>query len=60
MNLIRQLSTVNPRWREEISSNPLEAAVELGLLEPEDIDPEIPQELDFHTYEDRTEEWYYD
>ena len=44
--LIQQLNEINPRWRDEIASDPLDAAVELGLIEPEEL--EDYQELDFH------------
>lgn len=39
-NLIQKLSDYDPKWRENISPNPLEAAVEIGLLDPEDLDDE--------------------
>jgi len=51
MNLIRQLSKVDPQWRINISSDPIEAAIELGIIEPEDVDPEMPKELNFHSSE---------
>ena len=47
MNLIARLNKIDPRWRENIASDPLDAAVELGLIEPEDLDENI-QELDFN------------
>lgn len=53
MNLIKKLGECNPRWRDEISADPIEAAIELGLIEPEEVDPEMPKELDF-----RTVSWY--
>ena len=45
MNLLEQLDKIDPNWRENVSSNPLEAAVELCLIEPEEL--EDYQELDF-------------
>lgn len=45
--LLEQLDQASPGWRENISRDPLEAAVELGLIEPEDLDTEC-QELNFH------------
>ena len=47
LSLIEQLEKVDPEWRHNVSNNPLEAAVELGLLEPEDLD-EAGQPLDFN------------
>lgn len=42
MNLIQQLSTINPRWRTEIDPDPLIAAAELGLIEDDEGDmPEV-------------------
>lgn len=49
MCLLRKLAEINPRWREEIAPDPLDAAVELGLVEPEDLDPDY-KELDFNDY----------
>ena len=46
MNLIRMLNSYDPKWRVNVASDPLEAAVELGLIEPEDLDSECT-ELDF-------------
>ena len=46
-NLIKTLTNINPRWRVEVASDPLDAAVELGLIEPEDLDEDY-EELDFH------------
>lgn len=45
MNLIQQLSEAYPRWRQEISANPIEAAIELGILDEDPADS-VP-ELDF-------------
>jgi hypothetical protein len=47
-NLIRQLNDYDPNWRETISTDPLEAAVEIGLLEPEELDGDEYAELDFN------------
>lgn len=38
MNLLQQLDAAYPGWREEISREPIEAAIELGLLEPDDME----------------------
>ena len=46
MNLIRMLNSYDPKWRTTVASDPLEAAVELGLIDPEDLDSECV-ELDF-------------
>ena len=46
MNLIQRLNAYDPNWRENVASDPLEAAVELGLIEAEDLDSECT-ELDF-------------
>lgn len=46
MNLIRRLYQLNPRWREEISRDPVEAGIELGLLDPDEMEAEA-MELDF-------------
>ena len=46
MKLNRLLDRVDPDWRETISSNPLDAAVELCLIEPEELEDYI--ELDFN------------
>jgi hypothetical protein len=48
VNLIQQLNEYNPRWRYEIATDPIDAAIEIGLIEPEDVDPEVPEELNFH------------
>ena len=48
MNLLQQLDAYDPKWRENISPDPLEAAVEIGLLEPEALDDEGYEELDFN------------
>lgn len=45
-SLIQQLDLIDPNWRYNVSSNPLEAAVELCLIEPEEL--EDYQELDFN------------
>ena len=37
-NLIRKLDELEPGWRESISSDPVEAAIELSIIEPEDCD----------------------
>lgn len=47
INLIAKLAEIDPKWRENIASDPLDAAVELGLIEPEDLDAEM-QELEFN------------
>ncbi len=47
MNLLQKLDAIEPKWRETIATNPLDAAVELGLIEPEDLDEDYP-ELDFN------------
>jgi len=46
MNLLQKLNEYDPKWRETISPDPLEAAVEIGLLEAEDLDTDC-QPLDF-------------
>lgn len=46
MNLLRRLDETHPGWRDEISSDPIVAAIELGLLEHDGKD--TPGELDFH------------
>ena len=46
VNLIRKLTAINPRWRDEVAEDPIEAAIELGLIENTEGDPE---ELDFNT-----------
>jgi hypothetical protein len=46
MTLIEKLDKVDPNWRETVSSNPLEAAVELCIIEPEEL--EDYTELDFN------------
>lgn len=47
MNLIQRLNAYDPNWRLTVASDPLEAAVELGLIEPEELDSECA-ELDFN------------
>ena len=47
MNLIAKLNELDPKWRETIASDPLDAAVELGLIEAEDLDENV-QELEFN------------
>jgi len=47
MNLLRQLNAYDPDWRRNIAADPLEAAVEIGLIEAEDLDEEA-RELDFN------------
>ena len=46
MNLIQRLTEVCPTWRTTVASDPLDAAVELGLIEAEDLDENV-QELRF-------------
>jgi hypothetical protein len=46
MNLVRELDRYDPKWRENISPDPLEAGVEVGLIEAEDLDDDC-QPLDF-------------
>jgi hypothetical protein len=46
--LIERLDNYDPQWRRSISADPLEAAVEIGLLEPEELDGEEHAELDFN------------
>jgi hypothetical protein len=42
MNLIQILSSISPKWRDEVSEDPIEAALELGLIEDDSGDlPEI-------------------
>lgn len=48
MNLLQKLHKVCPTWRETVASDPLDAAVELGLLEPEELDDDPYEELNFH------------
>ena len=45
-NLIRKLDEYDPNWRETVASNPLDAAVELGIIEPEELEDYQP--LNFH------------
>ena len=47
MNLIKRLDAYDPKWRDTVASDPLDAAVELGLIEPEDVDNDY-RELDFN------------
>lgn len=47
MNILAKLNAYDPKWRENISPDPLEAAVEIGLLDAEDLDADY-QELDFN------------
>jgi hypothetical protein len=46
VRLIDLLDKVDLNWRESVSSNPLEAAVELCIIEPEEL--EEYQALNFH------------
>ena len=46
MNLLSKLRAYDKNWRENISSDPIEAAIEIGLLEPEEIEDYQP--LDFN------------
>jgi hypothetical protein len=48
MNLLEKLAAHDPKWRENISPDPLEAAVEVGLLEPEALDADDYKPLDFN------------
>ncbi len=48
MNILRELDAACPTWRDTVSSDPLEAAVELGLLDETDTEPEVSAELDFN------------
>ena len=62
MNLIQQLSKAYPDWR-KYHSTPLEAAVEVGLLDESDLAADEVPELDFHderVLEFDTEEQDYD
>lgn len=47
-NLIRKLDSIDPQWRERIDPDPLCAAVELGLLEPDELDGDDYAPLDFN------------
>jgi hypothetical protein len=47
-NLIRKLDAYDPHWRETVSPDPVEAAIELGMLDAEDADDEEYQPLDFN------------
>jgi len=44
-NLIELLDACDPDWRDNVSSNPLDAAVELCIIEPEEL--EDYRELEF-------------
>lgn len=46
MNLLQQLDAALPNWRREYDNDPMAAALDLGLIDEEDADPEV-QELDF-------------
>jgi len=47
-SLIEQLDDFDPRWRANYSPDPLEAAVEIGLLEPDVLDGTDYTPLDFN------------
>ena len=48
MNLIQKLNAYDPNWRENVASDPVEAGVELGLLEADALDGDDYEELDFN------------
>ncbi len=51
--LLEQLYAYDPDWRDNIASDPLEAAVEIGLLEPDVLDDDTDYKpLNFHDGED--------
>ncbi len=50
--LLEQLYAYDPDWRDNIASDPLEAAVEIGLLEPDVLDDTDYKSLNFHDEED--------
>lgn len=45
-SLLRELDREYPGWRDYVSSDPVEAAIELGLIEPEELDDNV-KELSF-------------
>jgi hypothetical protein len=50
MNLVEALYRINPKWMVEISPDPLEAAIELGMIEdntgnPPEVDFDDPEVL---------------
>lgn len=45
-NLLEQLRDYDKNWRVNIAADPIEAAIEIGLLEPEDAEDYQP--LDFN------------
>jgi hypothetical protein len=47
VNLIAELYAYDRDWRANISPDPIEAAIEIGLIEPEETDPDC-QPLDFN------------
>ena len=47
MNLIAKLNEYDPNWRDNVASDPIEAGVELGILEADALDDEEYAELDF-------------
>ena len=49
MHLLRRLDEVCPDWRRRYGSNPIDAAVELGLIDDDELAlDEVGGELDFH------------
>lgn len=63
MHLLQQLDRACPSWRQTVASDPLEAAVELGLIDADKLDKESHGELDFNNERDnmrRFEEYYGD
>jgi hypothetical protein len=47
VNLLQQLDAALPGWRKEYDNDPIAAATDLGLIDPEDSEPDA-QALDFH------------
>ena len=59
MNLIARLTSICPRWRELYGDDPIAAAIELGLVEPDILDDTQP--LDFNserTQREAEEAWH--
>ncbi len=47
-NLLTKLAAYDPDWRRNIAADPIEAAVEIGLLEPDALDGGDYEPLDFN------------
>ena len=63
MNLLQKLDQVWPSWRKDYDDDPLAAALDLGLIKPEDASAATEyQPLNFHdeayAWSRVAEQWY--